>query len=163
MPEREPDFEDDKVRIWSAKKDSHEPSSENELTTLPVDMSKEEIFESRVYPALQHPATVMYVAERVARLEEAPNLTEFFEEMNEMMEETCMKVLSKRNKEDGRISYIVIVVGGSVRDLIERDELPDEAAYRQMIAELEEEFVGEEIVGEPSVTTSEEWRRYEAQ
>ncbi len=117
--------------------------------------------ESRIYPALMHPATVLYVARNVAHLEQPPNLLEFFEKMRETMEDTCMKVLSKRNKEDGRIGYIVVVVGGAVRGLVEKGELTDEEGYRKMVAELEEEFVGEGIVGEPSVTTSEEWQRYE--
>ena len=162
MLEREPDFEDEKIRLWKTDKDAPDrPPTEDDPTVLPVDMEKEEIFESRIYPALMHPTTVLYVAENVANLEEPPSLVEFFEKMRETMEDTCMKVLSKRNKEDGRINYIVIVVGGSVRGLVERGELPDEQSYRTMVAELEEAFVVKGIVGEPSVTTPEEWRRYE--
>ena len=50
MIEREPTFEDDKIRTWSFAPQDREPSQfEGDPTLMQVDVEREEIYESRTY------------------------------------------------------------------------------------------------------------------
>jgi len=161
MVERDPDFEDEKIRLWRTPKEKPPPYDAGDETVMAVDLGREEVYESRVYPLLPHPVTIAFVAAWLARQEEPPPQDEFLLLVQSAIGESLLKVLAKRDRSDGRISYLVVAVGPELRVLIERGEAADEEKYRRMVAHLEDELVVPGVVGEPQVTTPEEWRQYE--
>ena len=158
--EREPDFEDDNIRLWRTPKDQGERPDDDE-TTMAVDLKREELYESRVYPLLPHPATVALVAAWLARQEAPPDQEEFLATVLAAIGESTLRVLTKRRRDDGRITYLVVAVGPTVRTLVERGEAADETDYRRLVAVLEDELLSPGLIGDPKVTTTEDWQRYE--
>lgn len=160
MNERGPDFEDEKIRIWKEPADAPGGPRETDETVMGVNFETEEIYESRVYPLVPHPATLVLLAERVAsggRLltqEDAALLL-----IGSLAADSSLKVLAKRARSDGRITCQVTVVTGYGRVLIERHDLPHAGAYRSKVAELEE-LLRPGLLADPTIITAEEWQRY---
>ena len=160
--EGEPHFEDEKIRLWRMSKDAPDRPDVSDETVLALDLETEEIFESRVYPLLLHPATFTLFIRQWLRLEGHPSDPEaLLEAVESVVEQSSLKVLAKRNRTDGRISYVVAAAGAETRTLVDRGEAEDEAAYRRAVEELEEELRSPGVVGDPTVTGPEEWRKYE--
>lgn len=67
MLEREPDFEDEKVRAWAVgPEDPGGGEFEGESTLLTLDMEREEIYESRAYRFRAGPEALAYLSDLVA-------------------------------------------------------------------------------------------------
>ena len=159
MTEREPDFEDDKLRIWKEPANSTERLGLDE-TVMDVNFETEEIYESRVYPLLPHPATMILLAERLASARHSPSQKDFaLLLIGFAAADSSLKVLSKRNRSDGRITSQVTVVNDFGRVLIERHDLPDDDAYRGKVGELED-LLGPALLGDPTIVTATEWQEY---
>ena len=146
--------------MWRQPKEAGRPGSGDE-TVLPVDISTEEIYESRVYPLLPHPGILILLASRLAREQPQPTHQEFFQVAQAVFAESTLKLLAKRSRSDGRISYLVTIVSEEVRAVFDRGDVPDEAGYRRVVGELEADLLEPGMIGEPLVVTPEEWRRYE--
>ncbi len=131
---------------------------------LPVNLDTEEIYESRAYQLLLHPSTLASITSHWLRVEEPPSDPEsFLEAVTAIVERSSLKVLAKRDRGDGRITYAIVAVGPETRTLIERAEVPDEAAYRRAVVHLEDELLAPGLLAEPIVVGPDEWSKYEQQ
>jgi hypothetical protein len=162
MIEREPDFEDEKIRAWSAKPEDRKVK--RDPTLLPLDVEKEEIFESRVYHFRPSSTALFYLIELFASQHpEAKKLDpkEIASVATELMEEISFKFLAKRRKEDGAITSLLVVAASDRRSLLAHLDQVAESEYRQVVEIFEESFLTERgILAPPLVVTLEEWRRY---
>ena len=67
MVEREPSFEDDKIRTWTFGPDGGAPEEfEDDPTLMHVDVEREEIYESRTYRFRDDPAVFAFLVEMAA-------------------------------------------------------------------------------------------------
>ncbi len=78
----------------------------------------------------------------------------------EIIETTTIKLLSKRRKPDGRITYVLAGITRRSRWLLDRAELVDEGQYRKTVREFECLPLFKAVLYPPLVVTVEEWRRY---
>ena len=165
MAEREPDFEDEKIRSWQTEPGVGDAEgSEEDPTVISLDVEREEIYESRVYHFRAGPKALSYfvnlllspVAEGVTGLA----WEEVIPKATEMMEQIVIKMLAKRRKEDGRILSLLIAVAPDSRRLLARQGWVEESQYRQAVQTLERDFLPEGVLAPPQIVTLEEWRRY---
>lgn len=163
MIERQPDFEDDKIRAWMfGPKDRKPEKSKGDPTMLSVDVEREEIFESRIYRFQASPEVLLYLIDHV--MSRQPELEIPQEDVipfaRELMQDTAFKFLAKRRKEDGLVSSLLVAVSSDDRSLLSRQEWVEEGEYRQAVQEFETSFLPAGVLTAPLVTTLEEWRRY---
>ena len=163
MLEREPTFEDGKIRTWTIGPDGENPEEiEGDPTLMYVDEEREEIYESRTYRFRESPEVFTFLAQmaaaQVARAGGPPEAVLPF--VRELMVDTTYKFLAKRNKANGTITATLIAVGGGDRCLLFRQEDVREDAYRQAVEEFETSYLPEEVLAPPLVVTQEEWRQY---
>jgi len=172
MKEREPNFENEKIRAWligpsleGPEDKEHDPEGfEKDRTVMTIDEDAEEIFESRAYHFRPSPETFSFLLGSLAKtmgedvVEISPE--ELVDHVMDMIEGTGIKFLAKRRKEDGRITYILVGIGRRSRSLLDHGELVEEARYRKAVQEFEELPLSRAILSPPAVVTLEEWRRY---
>ena len=162
MFEREPDFEDEKIRAWSAK--SEDQKGEEDPTVLSLDVEKEEVFESRTYCFRPTRKALFYLINSLVSQCEEDELDFEPEEIVrgalELLADASFKFLAKRRKEDGLISSILVAVALGARKLLWREEWVEEAEYRRTVRAFERHFLPQGILTPPQVITLEEWRRY---
>ena len=168
MIERDPDFEDEKIRIWSAREeDQRVRKFEGDPTMLSLDIENEEIFESRTYRFRQGPGVLLYLIDLLVsrchqgKLELDPEKAP--ETAAELMEETTFKFLAKRRKEDGSIRSLLVAITADRRTLLAGQEWVGETEYRQAVEEFEANFLPKGILNPPLVVALEEWRHYSRQ
>ena len=163
MIEREPTFEDDKIRTWSFAPQDRDPSQfEGDPTLMQVDVEREEIFESRTYRFQPTPEGLGFLVDVVAARLPAPgpSLEQLCDFAMSLIEDTTYKFLAKRDKGDGSITATLIVVGGGERSLLLQQERIDEAEYRQTVHAFETGYLPPGVLSSPLVVPVEEWRRY---
>lgn len=161
--EREPDFEDEKIRLWRAAKDQPLDAGERDPTTLDINAETEEIYESRTYGMRFSPEIfglfLQSLGERVGDLDDSL-LPELLQRLEISLAEASIKILAKRCKQDGRITYLIVGLSPEKRTLLTREELVRESVYRKRVSNFEHDMLRSGIVPEPMVVTLKEWRRY---
>jgi len=172
MKEREPDFENEKIRAWLLRPSSegleekeHDfEGLEKDPTVITIDEETEEIFESRAYHFSPGPETFSFLLGSLAKTmgEDIADIPpqELVDHVMDMIEGAGIKFLAKRRKEDGRITFILVGISRDSRSLLDREELVEEAGYRKAVQEFEELPLSRAILSPPAVVTLEEWRRY---
>ena len=163
MMEREPDFEDDKIRAWTASpEDQRLEEIGRDPTMLSLDMEKEEIFESRTYRFRPGPEALAYFVDLVSSRKHQLELSsgEILQAARELMAGITLKFLAKRRKEDGLIDSLLVAVRSDDRCLLSRQEWVEQDQYRQKVQAFEEDFLPEGILSPPLVVTLQQWRRY---
>lgn len=163
MIEREPTFEDEKIRTWSFDSKDREPSPfEGDPTLMQVDVEREDIFESRTYRFQPTPEVLGFLVGVVAAglPSPGPSLEQLCDFAMSLIEDTTYKFLAKRDKEDGSITATLIVVGGGERSLLLRQDQVNEAEFRQAVHAFETGYLPEGVLSSPLVVPLQEWRRY---
>lgn len=165
MKEREPDFEDDKVRASQARsKEPHWEDMDKDPTVIAIDEETEEVFESRVYRIRTHPETFGAVLrmlwQRLRSLGADLRLDEAVDQAANVVDEPSVKFLAKRRKEDGRITYLLVGISPESRRIMDRRELVEETDYRKAVEAFEELPLFRTILAEPVVLTYDECCRY---
>ena len=165
MIEREPNFEDEKIRTWMARpEDRGAETIEGDPTVLSLDVEREEIYESRTYRFRRGPKALFYLIDKlVSQYPEGEadlDLNEVIEAAAELMEETTFKILAKRRKEGGSISSVLVAVTPDRRSRLDRHEWREEQEYRQGVDEFEAHLLSKGVLTPPLVVTLDEWRRY---
>ena len=163
MIEREPTFEDNKIRTWSFAPQDRKPSQfEGDPTLMQVDVDREEIYESRTYRFQPTPEVLGFLVDVVAaRLPApAPSLEQLCDFAMALIEDTTYKFLAKRDKADGTITATLIVVGGGERSLLFQQEQVSEAEFRQAVHAFETGYLPPGVLSSPLVVPLEEWQRY---
>lgn len=166
MVEREPDFEDERIRAWTAGPEGRGAEEfKEDPTVLSLDAEHEEIFESRTYRFQAGPETLLYLIRLVTSRQPDLGLSreEIMRDARRLMQDTAFKFLAKRRKQDGLITSLLVAVTTGDRSLLLRQEWVEEDDYRQAVQEFEESSLSKGILTEPLVTTLEEWRRYSQQ
>jgi len=165
MKEREPDFEDGKMRAWLRK-----PQEENweglgeDRTVLAIDEETEEIFESRTYrlrPTLEGFSLALDIlharmGQRMLRM--PPEV--LANRVGGIVEDAMIKFLAKRRKEDGRIAHRLVAITGGSRRLLGRWDWVEERDYRETVLCFEQLPLFRATLSPPAVVTLEQWRRY---
>lgn len=121
MIEREPSFEDERIRTWTYSAERGEPETfEEDPTVMHLDVEREEIFESRIYRFRPDPEVLLYLIDQttVSLSEQSPSPEEIVQFAKELMEDTTFKLLAKRNKPDGLVSSLLVAAGGGERFLL---------------------------------------------
>lgn len=165
MKEREADFENEKIRAWLIRpsleglegKERDLEGLEKDPTVITIDEETEEIFESRAYHSRPGPETFSFVLGSLAKtmgedLVKIPR-GEVVDHILDMIEETGIKFLAKRRKEDGRITYILVGISRHSWSLLDRQEWVKEADYRKAVQEFEELPLSRVILSSPVVVT----------
>ena len=163
--ERGPDFENDKIRAWKFGAEDREAEEiGRDPTRLSLDVEREEFFESRAYRFQPGPEALRLLVDQIASFRPGRrgelDGDEVVQTAAEVMEETSFKFLAKRRKEDGFVSFLLVVVTGGTRSLLARQEWCEETDYRQAVQEFETGFLPQGLLAPPLVVTVEEWRRY---
>src|SRR3990170_5324745 len=101
MREREPDFEDDKIRMWRARPEGGEEEFEADDSVLSIDAETEEIYESRIYGLNPPPELLALGALLAVELGEGTDGSPFMASLGEIVgriADSAVKVLAKRRK-----------------------------------------------------------------
>ena len=151
-PEREKDFEDDKIIRWIEPPGDRE-QIEDDPTVLSIDAKTEEIYEGRTY-VLGSGSLRLLAATAAATGLPLSAVLEFGEEMG-------FKFMAKRRRSDGMVSYIFVFSGLGERHLLGREDWVTEERYRASVREFEDAVLPGGLVNPPLVIGLEEWRRYE--
>ena len=164
MIEREPDFEDDKIRAWAAG--PWEPVSqhiEDDPTVIHLDVEHEEVFESRTYRFQPRPEVAMYLVNVASAVlpDEANTFDQLLPLAMGLIVDTTFKFLAKRDKHDGLISSLLVAAERGHRALLLRQDRVEEVEYRKAVQDFEDGYMPRGVLTAPLVTTLEEWRRYE--
>lgn len=163
--EREPDFEDEKIRFWLHPLEGKQADEfKGEPTVLSIDSETEEIFESRTY-RLRVTIDDAPLAFRLALAEKAlsqpeADLEKLVEDATAFLADASFKFLAKRRKDEDIVTYILLFQSQGVRQLLLRNDRVAVESYRKMVAEFEQDFLGRGLVFEPLVVDVEEWRSY---
>jgi len=149
--------------MWRAPTESEKPETEPDETVMSVEAESEEIYESRVYglkpsPELLYVLSILDLERGEGR--EEPGLADALRETARGISATAVKVLAKRRRSDGLLSFVVVVTGPAGRALMNRQDLVTERVYRRVVRKLEGELLSPGLVNAPLVTTAEDWRRY---
>jgi hypothetical protein len=161
MERRDPDYEDEKLRFWSERKEEPLRSVEDDPTVLSVDLAREEIFESRVYN-LRREAVAAIAADLIADRPDIPPegiLVTYMETAND----SSFRIFAKREKAEQLLTWVFIGVFGNRRALFDRHEREPESVYREFVAGFEGDALTDGVVEPPTVITIDEWRGYEQQ
>jgi outer membrane lipoprotein-sorting protein len=125
MKEHEPNFEDERIRAWLRKpKDETWERLDKDPTVMTIDEETEEIFESRTYRLRPTPEASCLVLDTLRvrmgeQLEQMPAVM-LAQYATSMVEDTMVKFLAKRHKEDGRIAHLLEAVTDGARRLLHR-------------------------------------------
>ena len=159
MPEREPDFEDDKVRVWRFDPPGERP--EDDPTVLRINSEHEVPYESRVYGVrrgTENLAALMVIMARHAPgalpLPIAAILSEHF------IREGLVKLLSKRQESSGDISLLVIGSALGRRFLLRPLRTFTATGYEAKVARFEAEWVDQGVLVRGPVVGPTEWDAY---
>lgn len=162
MERREPDFEDEKLRFWAARKDeANFPTPEDDPTVLGVDLATEEVFESRVYD-IRRDVMAAIAAELIADSPEVPP-EEILVTYMHAANDSSFRIFAKREKAEQLLTWVFVGVFAGRRELIERRDRQPELKYREFVTAFETDAVEGGVVGPPTVVTLEEWRAHEQQ
>jgi len=162
MKEQVPDYEDEKIRTWLRKpEDRSWDDTDRDPTMMCIDDETEELFESRTYrlrPSRDTFALVLGILMQMVSDEVPPQVLVSCAE--DMIDTTTVKFLAKRRKEDGRVSHLLVGIGGGLRHLLDRQEWAEEDDYHRMVHRFEQSAPWRDILSPPLVVTREEWGRY---
>jgi len=162
MKEQVPDYEDEKIRTWLRKpEDRSWDDTDRDPTMMCIDDETEELFESRTYrlrPSRDTFALVLGILMQMVSDEVPPQVLVSCAE--DMIDTTTVKFLAKRRKEDGRVSHLLVGIGGGLRHLLDRQEWIEEADFRAEVRRFEQSAPWRDILSPPLVVTREEWERY---
>ena len=149
------EFEDDRIRRW--REDQPGGEREPDPTVLDLNLETEDVLESRTYGLserfLEHAADQIQAA---AEPFVAPALIEI---LLESASRTSFKILAKCRKEDQRVTFMFVLVTSEERFLIDREDLVDEARFREFVADVERGLLGD-VANPPTVITRDEWPQY---
>lgn len=154
--EREPAFEDDNIKVW--RLDKSEEDIELGPTTLEIDGNSEP-YESRVYGLSE--AERLKLAVEAARERPDLPLEHLVDEF--LGTEGSVRILAKRDRETGQLSYIMVGTWGDQRVLVERQADTTEALFRERVQLFEAGAVADGVFDAPQVIDLEAWRRYAAE
>ena len=165
MKEHGPDYEDEKIRITQVNREKPPwPDLDKDPTVIAIDEATEEVFESRVYRLKSDPETFGAVLsmlwQRLRSRAGGIQLDEAVDHAADVIDDTSVKFLAKRRKEDGRITYLLVGISPESRWIMDRRELIEETDYRKAVGEFEELPLFRTVLAEPVVLTYDEWRRY---
>lgn len=158
MEQRRPDYEDEKIRFWKERLEGRVP--ERDPTVLDIDLTREEIFESRVYSV--NPET--YVSVVIDVLADHANIPPelVLQRLIEGLDDSSFRFLAKREREGEQLlSWIQISLFGGRRELIERVDARPEDAFRESVGRFEADALAGGVVFPPTVVTLDEWRQHE--
>jgi hypothetical protein len=77
-----------------------------------------------------------------------------------MVEDTMIKVVAKRGKEDGRITHLLVAITDGSRRLLDGRGWVEEEDYRETVQCFEELPLSKAVLSSPAVVTLDEWRCY---
>jgi hypothetical protein len=161
MKEREPDFEDDRIRAWLRKPEKQDREGvDGDPTVMAVDGRTEEIFESRTYRLRLTPQSVALVLDILRsrlgeRLDAIPPKV-LAQRVFHMVEDSAIKVLAKQRKEDGLISYLLVGMCGGTRWLLDRGEELRARGYHEAVCCLERLRLYEAILSPAIAVTTDD-------
>lgn len=158
--EREPDYEDERVRFWKRPRNEPLPTIEDDPTVLKFDLATEEIYESRVYN-VRPEAWAETAADVLEAHPEVPPGELLI--LLKAAEESTFRILAKRDRGDGLLSWILISIFAGERELIAQRDRESEPVFRQFVTEFEADALDGGVVEEPAVMTIDEWRIFEQQ
>ena len=159
--DREPDFEDAKVRMWMESPPSGKPSEDPTVLKVNVD-GGEEPYESRVYRP-------KHDDESIARLLEVLTGSEVGRPLPligaavvapQFLEDGVVKLLSKRTKGSGEIGLLVVASTMGRRFLLHPEQTFTEEGYRQKVGDFETRWVEQGPLALGQVIGPDEWARY---
>ncbi len=157
MERLEPEFEDDKLRIWRLASGDEPP--EQDPTVLPCDTATEELYESRVYDVEPEALLVMTV-EAMDEHQDVPPF-EFVGALERGLADASFRILAKRDKSEGLVTFILVGSFAGTRTLLAREERVDEARFRAFVREFEEPALRNGLLGPPTIIDIDAWRVYE--
>jgi len=165
MKEREPYFEYGNTRTWLRRPDETRwEGLEEEPSLITIEEETEEIYESRTYRLKPDFQTfglllrLLLVRSGEEDLELPPEGLAHW--AIDIIEDTFIKFLSKRQKQDGRITCVLTGVTSDSRWLLDRAELVAENQYFNAVREFECLTLFKTVLFPPLVVTIQEWRRY---
>ena len=165
MKEREPDFEEEKMRAWLRKpKEVNWEGLGKDPTVMTIEEETEEIFESRTYRLRATPEAYLLALD-VLRARMGQRMLQMPPEVLAghvvgMVEDTMIKFLAKRRKEDGRIAHMLVAITGSSRRLLDQRDWVEEDDYHRTVKCFEQLPLSQAILTQPAVVTLDDWRRY---
>ena len=156
--DREPDFEDEKIRYWQARPEGR---PDDDPTVMRLEAESEEIEESRTY-------TLRPLEEAVRRIrrvlgagrEQQAGSVVAMALLGPFALDTTVKILAKRHRDSGDISYHIVAVSLGNRHLIRPLRRVAEEEYRAKVVTFEQEWVRDGPLEEGLVVTREEWQHY---
>ena len=155
MERREPDFEDERIRQWRARPE--EPVDRDDPTMLGIDGAHEELYESRIYQVRsEFLAGIVFDA-----AEDDPELA-LAALLLASSDDTTLRMLAKRNKDDGRLTFIVVGAFAGHRTLLGREDGIEEEGYLEFVRSFEENAFSRGLASTPTVITLDQWREYTA-
>jgi hypothetical protein len=165
MKEREPNYEDDRMRGWLRKpKEQNREDLGEDPTIVTIDEETEEIFESRTYRLRPTPETFSLALD-IVRARMGPRMIRMQPEaladhVAAIVQDPVIKFLAKRRKEDGRITHLLVAITGGSRQLLDRQDWVEEDDYRRTVECFEQLPLSRATLSPPAVVTLEQWRRY---
>lgn len=117
----------------------------------------EEIYESRVYQI--RPAIFQRLV--VDEAEDDPDLAIAALLTLSNPDESTFRVMAKRHKEDGRLTFILVGVIGGNRALLEREDGVGEERFREFVESFEDDAFARGLTSEPTIVTADQWRSYD--
>lgn len=155
MERREPDYEDEHIRQWRARPE--DPVDRDDPTMLGIDGKHEELFESRIYQIRREylAAIVLEAADDDLDLVTAALLLT-------AADDATFRMLAKRNKDDSRLTFIVVGSLAGLRTLLGGEDRVEEERYREFVRTFEEDAFSRGLASPAAVITLEQWREYTA-
>lgn len=157
-------YEDDWIRIWESPS-SGEWLSEKEakkLGVLQVRLEKEEFYETRTYKLKDS----LDAFDKFRKLMDEGHLpllplgATLTEGILSIVENVWFKIVAKRRKVDGLISYLVRHHHPTQVSVGESGELVTESEYREAVKRFEETSPLAEVLDIPAVIGLQQWRQY---
>ncbi|GEM_PF-3260944 len=160
--EREPDFEDNKIRMWRGDLPGVNP--EGDPTILRVNVEHEEPFESRTYGVRRTADNVEELVQMVMSTGQEhgylpPPVLEGLAQ--EFVRSALLKFLAKRNKSTGEISFLMVGMVFGRRSLARPLRTLSLEGYRTKVEDFEEEWVSQGPLEAGPVVNAEDWRHYQ--
>ncbi len=162
MSSENPIVDDKRVLVTPIAEDDLEAASTG--FELIVNFDIEDILESRTYLIAVEPIDELDVRTMInteqdfspslERTQKVISLMAFFDDAN-------LKVLAKRNRETGLVSYRVFVTGASLRALLYQGEDVSSEDYRGIVEQLEETLLAPGLIEDPLVVGPDGWASYE--
>lgn len=160
--EREPDYEDDSVRIWRAKPE--DAGVGDDPTVLHVNVASEEPYESRVYRPKRDEESIAQLVSVLAGSEVGRPLPLVGAVLvaRQFLEDGLVKLLSKRTRASGEIGLLVIGSTMGRRFLLHPEQTFTEEGYWHKVADFETRWVEHGPLSLGQVVGPSEWERYGA-